>query len=278
MTRSLIVGSILALVACGPTPPDYDALARHSVEACGEVFRADDLVRQAYEGEPTGSLPTSVAAPSGTVAVSYMKEVDEEKLRYYPCAEDEERARALLRELGYRSPVLSEEEDHFLVYEAIDPYGIASSYSVFLCDFVGEVLGRRTGSLYHQGLFGAFGENGGEALGDDLLRKLASITFATGMTRLANEGYPRFVEGITLIGSEQEVTEVSHPGNDDLAGGIGVCATWVEPNLWGGCDAVRVGMSRTVILDREAGDFHQVPIYSVLEGFYGFAGWCGRRE
>ena len=276
MMGSLLLS--LALSACGPSPPNYDALAGHRVEACGDTFRADEIVRRAYEADPTGSLPWAVPAPERTVAVASLEEIDGERLRRYPCAEDVDDARDVLSRLRYRSPVLMREDERFFIFEAIDPYGIASTYSIFSCEFVGEVLGRRSGALYHQGLFGVFGENGGEPPGDDHIRALASITFATGMTHLANEGYARLVEGVTLIGSEEDVSLVSHPSNDEAVDGIGVCVTWVEPNLWGGCDAIRVGISRTVVLDGPAGEFHQLPIHSLLDGFYGYAGWCGRRE
>ena len=270
--------SAVALVACGPTPPNFDALARHRVEACGTMFSADEVVRRAYDGEPTGALPSSVYTPPDTVAVSYLDLSGIDTLRHYPCAEDTSHAREILGELGYRNPILTYENEQALFYEAIDKYGIAATYSIFFCDFVGDVLGRRSGSLYHQGLFGKFGENGEGLEQERLLRKLASFTYTTGMTLLADEGLPRLVERVTLLGSEQEVGEVSHPSNEGHAAGIGVCVTWVEPNLWGGCDAVRVGISQTVATDEESGEFHQLAIHSLLEGFYGYAGWCGRRE
>lgn len=280
MSRFVTAGSILALAlsACGPTPPDYDSLARHEVEACGEVFTADVIVRRAYEGSPKGDLPASIDAPGGTVAVSYLERSGADLLRRYPCADDVSDARRLLAEMDYKNPILVHENDHAVFFEAIDTYGISSTYSILLCDFVGDVTARRSGSLYHQGLFGEFGENGGEPPDDSHIRDLASITFATGMTQLADEGTARLVEGVTLLGSEEDVREVDHPGVDEDTLGIGVCVTWVEPNLWGGCDAIRVGMSRTVMLNHDSGEFHQVAIHSLIEGFYGFAGWCGRRE
>jgi hypothetical protein len=268
--------ALFVVVACGPTPPDFAGLAGHEVEACGEVFGADEIVRRAYDGDATGSLPTDVGLPEGTIAASVLDTDGDAPRRRYPCARDAAHADALLSEMGYRDASRLDTDGKSFVYEAIDTYGLAGTYALFACDFVGDVTSRRDGSLIEQGLFGAFGENGGHGVDDGMIRDLAARTFATGMTQLAWEGRPRYVDGPVLLGSEREISTFQL-GADQQAEGIGVCVTWVEPDLWGGCDFVRVGITRTGVLDRDGGDFHQLAIHNLL-GHHGFPGWCGRRE
>ena len=279
MKRLSLIGLVpAALIACGPTPPDFDSLSELSVEACGQVFSAAEVVRRAYDKDPAGELPAEVATPPGTVAVSELDRSSGEPLRRYPCANDDPHARLVMMEIGFVNISLLAEEEHVLIYDAVDVHGVQSAYSIFRCGFVGDVIGRRSGSIPSQGLFGTFGENGEQTRYEEVLRDLSSLTFATNMTVLADDGWPRYVEGITLLGSEAEVSPVFHPASDGERDSIGVCVTWVEPNLWGGCDAVRVGMSRTIAVDPEERAFHQLAIQSLLEGFYGYAGWCGRRQ
>ncbi len=278
MARVIIAGLAAAglLSYCGPTPPDYDALDRYQVEACGEVFSAAEIVRLAYDGRSDGKLPAELEVPAGTVAASYREDSNGVRVRRYPCADDEEDARARLSSIGYTDKSLYLQGDHYLVFDATDRYGISGRYSILLCGFVGEVTSRDSGDMHQQGLFGSFGG----AVSDDpeagaLAAELASLTFATGMTRLASDGWPRYVDGITLLTSDQEIGPVRHPGHEDEVDGVGVCAVWVEPDTWGGCDAIRVGVAHTMLTDNDGEDFHQAAIQSLLEGYYGFSGWCG---
>lgn len=280
MKLGVLAGSVpvLVLLACGPTPPDYGRLAGHTVDVCGTVFGADEIVRRAYDGAATGELPAEVPFTSGAVAASVNSSEDGTTVRRYPCARNVNEALVQLAEMGYRDAVRVDGADDERVFEfrAVDPYGLEGVYTLFDCNFVGEVESRRSGSLIEQGLFGAFGENGGQAVDDEMIRSLSAFTFATGMTGLAWEGRQRFVEGPTLLGSEEAVGSVQI-GTEESAAAIGVCVTWVEPDFWGGCDFIRVGISRTAVPDRDNGAFHQLAIHNLLD-HHGFPGWCGRME
>lgn len=259
----------LALSACGPSPPNYDDLAQAAVTTnCGGSYDAATLVRQAYDGAPFAALPAPVSIPEGTVAAGARIGTDAPLRRFFPCADDGAAAVSKLSDLGFTDLSYDTENPRLLFVNGKDPFGIDGYFAVYKCEFVGDLEQQLSGNFMDMGVRGSF--TGVSALPEvETAREFANISLHTGLVNVATTGY---VENLVVLGLEDQFTTRTFSETDYAT--LDVCAVWVEPNLWGGCDLVTVGDA--FLIANEDGTFHMLPF--VGSPIYSYAGYCGRSE
>ncbi|RMG14406.1 MAG: hypothetical protein D6729_13770 [Deltaproteobacteria bacterium] len=262
--------------ACGPTPPDYAALAEIAVDngTCGGAWTAEEIVRIAYEQPRFEGLANPDGLPEETWQVASPLFADTEVRRVYPCADGPEGAVTALEAFGYTELSMVKNTGQVYVYEARDPYGIPGHYTLFSCDYTSDVNAQLTGADLDLGLYGLFQ---GTAMPDyETLATFVTRAFRTGMLQPASLDY---VDrgGAVFLRISDDLTVAPFPGQDDpVRTRLDTCFTWVHPNLWGGCDTVVVGAAATLLDPEDPTRFHQLPIRG--SPVYRFTGWCGRSQ
>ena len=270
-----VLAGLASLAACGATPPDYKNLETFSLSACGSTFTAAQIVHAAYDQKDLGSLPDPQTLPSGTLLAATEAKLAAVVTRDLPCALDATTTAAALKKDGYTDVTAAGSGPYLLLFKATDPYGIPGTYGVPKCSFVGPMKQNLTGGYTDQGLHGTFGPDVAPIVSVADAQTFAALTFRSQATQVADVStLPPTVGGrpVFLAMDDAYKQRQFTSGGPDLDS-LGLCAAWVVPNFYGGCDSVAVGISFTILVD-DQGDFQQSPL--TPSPTYIFQGYCGR--
>ena len=278
MRRALpLLLAVASLAACGATPPDYKKLETVSLSACGGTFTAAQVVHAAYDQKDLGSLPDPQKLPAGTLLAASEANLGATITRSLPCADDPATALANLKKAGYTDVTAAGSGTYLQLFKAIDAYGIPGTYGVFKCSFVGAMTQNLTGGYVDQGLHGTFGPDVGPLVDLSSAQAFAALTLRTQATQVAAVStLPAYVDGRPVfLTMEDAFQQRQFTQGGGMLDSLGLCAAWVVPNFYGGCDLVTVGVSYTILND-DKGDFQQSPL--TPSPIYTFQGYCGRTQ
>lgn len=276
----LLVAALGLGTGCGPSAPDYTALAQISVSACGRSTTAETAVRLAYANTPFKGLPADTdSLPADTVGAATATVNGGVVTRTLPCADSLLDASNELKNLGYTAYSHIEPRPHVYLFQGTDRYGVAGTFSLFKCSFVGKLQQPLNGAYPSLGLAGTFGTDLGTTPDVAGLKTFSSLTLRTRVIQVDDSPaspFPPYVDGsITFFAMENAIVPRDFSGVGTNIPSFATCGVWVIPDFFGGCDTVVVGSSH-ILLDETNGTFRQEPMTPSPR--YAFSGWCGRTK
>jgi hypothetical protein len=283
--RAALTGLALVAAACGTKEPDWAFLSQVTIPStltCGRDLDGASLVHLAYEGNPFAGLPDPEPLPDDARSAAD----DLGSLHHtFPCASSAATARADLEAAGYTDLALASESPRAFVFTGKDRVGIEGRYVRFSCAWVSDLRQDLDPpppwSVLTAGIDGTFAQVPAPSDALQALSDLAAITFRARLMQPVPtlSAYP--LRDAVFVGMGDALVTGPFPSeNDPVRSVLPFCATWVEHDVYDGCDRIYLGVSFHLLLDESPGLFHQSVLVrqSLLAGDTerGLTGFCRR--